>query len=200
MVRSHHDTDSSEEEEHPLFTLNDRPVFFHLYTGNGRSAFGLSAGQVQRLTSLIQGHGGLICANEVDADTIIVKEEGVEVLRQKYWISRDIYVEPPSFVHRCIRTRRYKHAPPVRKGLGGRPGGSNRQRVEFSELDDECLCRYLAHVVPYAETGGRMGNEIYKRLMELGDEGGKDGTGSDDTPRILGASDTRRKRQSSIRL
>jgi len=41
------------------------------------------------------------------------------------------------------------------------------RRVNFSDLDDHHLCRYLAVTVPDKKDGGRTGNTIYQELEEL---------------------------------
>lgn len=39
-------------------------------------------------------------------------------------------------------------------------------RTPFTEEDETNLCKYIASVLPYKETGGRTGNRIYMELME----------------------------------
>ena len=41
-----------------------------------------------------------------------------------------------------------------------------RRRVEFTDADEDNLCKWLALRVPYKEYGGRGGNGLYKDLVE----------------------------------
>jgi hypothetical protein len=39
--------------------------------------------------------------------------------------------------------------------------------VPFTERDDECLCYYLARIIPDKAAGGRLGLGVYKRLVDM---------------------------------
>ncbi|KZT11173.1 uncharacterized protein LAESUDRAFT_746988 [Laetiporus sulphureus 93-53] len=150
-----------------LFTMNGRPARFHLKTlGLGR----LTPGEVEALSIRITEHGGEITDREESADTILVHLEGVDTLRRKYWDSRTVWVEELKFVRICINTKQYEKnlSKPMRKGMGGRPGGY--RRVAFTPEDDRHLCEFLASVIPDAEAGGRFGPEIYRRLVASSEE------------------------------
>ncbi|CCM04544.1 uncharacterized protein FIBRA_06725 [Fibroporia radiculosa] len=155
-----------EDEEHAIFTIHNRPVRFYLYTNGKSGHYSLTPHQVEILSNKIYTHGGNLTLDEEDADTIIAPYAAIEDLRGKFWDSRTVYVEEPSFVQRCIIRKRYvenRHKP-VRKGMGGRSYGGN-SRVEFTAEDDRHLCEYIASVAPNPDEGGRSGLEIYKRLL-----------------------------------
>lgn len=40
------------------------------------------------------------------------------------------------------------------------------RRTPFTEEDEFNLCKYIATILPYKETGGRTGNRIYMELIE----------------------------------
>ncbi|KAL6308569.1 hypothetical protein BKA93DRAFT_925776 [Sparassis latifolia] len=160
-----------EEPEGDLFTIEGRPAHFYFYQGRYG---GLSEGQIHALRPKIRAHGGHICSNEEESDTIIANSEAIEILEHKYYDSKTIYVESPKFVQLCIRTRRYQenHKRPVRKGMPGHPAG--HQRTAFTARDDENLCKYIAAVIPNKEEGGRTGLEIYKRLVQWAEKPGRE--------------------------
>ncbi|KAH9939443.1 hypothetical protein B0H21DRAFT_39150 [Amylocystis lapponica] len=156
---------NSEYDGDALFSIEGRPARFHMYKDGYGS---ITQGQIDVLEPKIIAHGGQICDNEEDADTIIVNEDGVDYLERKWWKSRTIYVCPPRFVQMCINTRQYvQNLPgPTRKGMGGLPSNLAAQRMPYTVADEENLVKYLAHVVPKKEEGGRGGMVIYERLIE----------------------------------
>ncbi|OCH85468.1 hypothetical protein OBBRIDRAFT_312276 [Obba rivulosa] len=191
--RQEGDGNSSDSESgsdaHRVFTIKKRPVRFYLLKADRHRTYGLSSGAAAALSQKILDHGGeLVPGEESEPDTIIVKREGLDDYRQKYNLSKTVFAEPPEFVQICIDSRKYKHAPVLKKGMGGRVfSGSGRSYVTYSRLDslsvylnrsiqtnrrvaftpedDYRLCKYLAQVVPDKAAGGRMGNNIYIELV-----------------------------------
>ncbi|PCH38508.1 hypothetical protein WOLCODRAFT_136314 [Wolfiporia cocos MD-104 SS10] len=154
-----------EEDAADLFTIDGRPARFHLYTaGYGK----LTQGQVDELWNKIVDHGGIIVDENDSPDTIIAQYMGVPHLRQKYWLSRTVWIEEPMFIQTCINTGQYMEirSRPVRKGMGGRLG----PRTAFTPEDDRHLAEYLAACIPYKEEGARTGHSVYKYLMQLGED------------------------------
>lgn len=41
------------------------------------------------------------------------------------------------------------------------------RRTQFTEEDEERLCKWIATKIPYKETGGRTGNRLYQQLCEM---------------------------------
>ncbi|KAG1749514.1 hypothetical protein EDB19DRAFT_145735 [Suillus lakei] len=139
--------------------------FFHPSVREGRDV----------LKQEITRHGGDVCEDEQQSNTILVDEEAdIEHIRRRYYRSnvlwqQRVYIESRDFVRRCIRAGKYEHRPPPRKGMPGAPGG--RVRVPFTAEDDEHLAFYIATVYPNASDGGRAGNSLYMELTEeLADE------------------------------
>ncbi|KAJ7087740.1 hypothetical protein C8R44DRAFT_26254 [Mycena epipterygia] len=75
-----------------------------------------------------------------------------------------LHVEPMRWIDSCIKNGRCEHRI-IRKGMGGLPGGGDRERTEFTADDDEHLVQYLGTLIPDKSEGGRLGNNIYKSLM-----------------------------------
>ncbi|KAI0648431.1 hypothetical protein C8Q79DRAFT_1008757 [Trametes meyenii] len=148
-----------------VFTLNARSVFFYLYGTNEPDSPGaLTPQERKHLGALITQNGGILSRVEKDADTIVVSEAGHSQLSNKYSFSRSTYVEPKSFVQRCIAEGRYRHDPVQKRPLGGRHGG--RTRIPFTKKDDDHLCRWIATVMPDKDAGGRKGIKPYLELVE----------------------------------
>lgn len=40
------------------------------------------------------------------------------------------------------------------------------RRIEFTEEDDQNLIKFIAEKIPYLETGGRLGNNLYLELVK----------------------------------
>ncbi|KAI0668359.1 hypothetical protein C8Q78DRAFT_254022 [Trametes maxima] len=149
----------------PVFTLNARPVYFYLYGTNEPDSPGaLTPKERENLGVLIDQHGGILLQAEKGVDTIVVSEAGHPQLSNKYSFSRTTYVEPRSFIQRCIAEGHYRHDPVQKRPLGGRPGG--RIRIPFTREDDDHLCRWIATVMPDKDAGGRKGIKPYLELVE----------------------------------
>ncbi|KAI0823869.1 hypothetical protein BC628DRAFT_485268 [Trametes gibbosa] len=156
-----------------VFAKDGRPVYFYLYGTNEPQNLGaLTEGQREDMTRLIAEHGGLICKSAARSDTIIVTTAGFETLKNKYSLERDIYVELPSFVHRCIAKGVYEHQTVARLPLGGVPPRTANlelclsSRTKFTEEDEMNLCRFIASHMPYKGAGGRTGQKAYLELVE----------------------------------
>ncbi|KAK7679594.1 hypothetical protein QCA50_017305 [Cerrena zonata] len=128
---------------------------------------------VERLTTLITKHGGVVRSTEAGSDVIIVSENYRHIYDQAYWSYPDVYVELPSFIQDCIERKKCEHMAPIRKGMGGQPK-PRRPRTEFTAEDRRHLCDYLARVIPDKADGGRTGNIIYQRLVASAEGRGED--------------------------
>lgn len=90
-------------------------------------------------------------------------------------------------MNRCIETKEFEKTVHRKRNLGGRKAGAKYvhlflsllavrhhrltdacllppRRVEFTERDDQDLVAYIAEKIPYAEAGGRLGNNLYMEL------------------------------------
>ncbi|KAI0738027.1 hypothetical protein C8Q80DRAFT_1348067 [Daedaleopsis nitida] len=155
----------------PVFVAGGQPVKFYLWSGDDEHAsWGLTDGQRDALRQKIEANGGVVVKRAHKAHTVIVQEHGVEPLREEYVLLRR-YVEPPTFVRQCLRRGRYEHGRVEQHPLGGRlPAGEDGResyRVEFTDADDEHLCQFLARAIPDKEQGGRQGNRLWMRLLEM---------------------------------
>ncbi|KAG5645067.1 hypothetical protein DXG03_007157 [Asterophora parasitica] len=124
------------------------------------------------LTTNIRKHGGIVQSTDRNVDTVIVDTSRVDkdAIQRVYNADisddqcfRDTWVEPLSFIKRCIKEGQVRHLLPGRKRMGGTIGG----RHDFTKEDDDHLARYIAAKVPHKEEGGRRGDVIYQELEEL---------------------------------
>ncbi|EJD06095.1 uncharacterized protein FOMMEDRAFT_166374 [Fomitiporia mediterranea MF3/22] len=148
------------EAERMIFTKDGEPVKFFLHNT-------LSQGQKETLSRDIEGNGGQICDNVQEANTVIVPQEHYEIVKKRYAHSKSIYVELPDFVRKCLRGQKYSHKKEEKRSLGGSKLGTKwTGRTEFTEDDDYHLAVYLARRIPHDESGGRMGEGVYKDLCD----------------------------------
>jgi hypothetical protein len=132
-----------------------------------------------KIISTVHAHGGIMTTRERKADVILVIEENLHMPLQSkclfYDIHEDpvlqkIYVKPLSFLTQCTDVGSFElNARRVKKGMPGprpREHGGQR-RVDFTEDDDYRLCDFLSVCIPKNKSGGRSGNAIYKRLVEV---------------------------------
>jgi hypothetical protein len=130
----------------------------------------------------IGAHGGQMTTHERKAHVILVSEARLHmdlaIMQLHYNANEDrvlqnIYVEPHTFLTKCIDTRHFKLGKDkrIKMGMPGprprRQGEVTRSRVEYTDDDDDHLCYYLARRTPDPNEGGRMGNAIYKELERL---------------------------------
>ncbi|KAL5511930.1 hypothetical protein ACEPAH_5148 [Sanghuangporus vaninii] len=134
---------------------NGKPVKFFIHQS-------LTLEQQTVLEGHILANGGVLCAEEKQADTVLAHHEAFHALRQRYAHSKTIYVELPDFVRRCLKQSKYAHDIPQKRSLGGRPVGIRAK--PFTHEEDLKLARYLANMIPYREAGGRTGNKVYEQL------------------------------------
>jgi hypothetical protein len=87
---------------------------------------------------------------------------------------RGIYVEPTSFVERCIEDNYFalgRDRKPKKGMPGRRPSdwfeGPSLHPTDFTVADDENLCRYLGMRIPDKAFGGRSGDNVYQDLVDL---------------------------------
>ncbi|OCB89649.1 hypothetical protein A7U60_g3126 [Sanghuangporus baumii] len=147
----------TDEVNHQVFTKPDdgKPVKFFIHQT-------LTLEQQTVLERDILANGGVLCAEEKLADTILAHHEVFHALKQRYAYSKTIYVELPDFVRRCLKQSKYVHDIPQKRSLGGRPVGIRAK--PFTHEEDLKLARYLANMIPYREAGGRTGNRVYEQL------------------------------------
>ena len=74
----------------------------------------------------LQRHGGALCGQWEDSQTVIVKQTGLEELRHRFRISRARYAELPSFIDVCIGREEYTHETVKQRPMGGRPPGQRK--------------------------------------------------------------------------
>jgi len=130
----------------------------------------------------ISAHGGQITTRERKAHVILVFEArlrmSLAIMQLHYNVNEDrvlrnIYVEPHTFLTKCINMGHFKLGKDKRMKMGmpgprpRRKGEVKRRRVEYTDEDDDHLCFYMAQCVPDPKEGGRMGNAIYKELEKL---------------------------------
>jgi hypothetical protein len=132
-----------------------------------------------KIISNIHAHGGITTTHEKKAHVILVIEENLHMplqIKSLFYdlhenpALRKIYVKPLTFLTECTHVGSFElNARRVKKGMPGpRPREHGRQgRVDFTEDDDYHLCDFLSVCVPKERSGGRRGNTIYKRLVEV---------------------------------
>ncbi|KAL0953511.1 hypothetical protein HGRIS_004735 [Hohenbuehelia grisea] len=132
-----------------------------------------SKGARKKLQDSIESFGGCVVHVEENADIILVNErhlyaQSLESMRLGYSLQDDEalrkYIEPQTFVKKCVNRGEYYHELPERKGMGG---PTRAFRVEYEPKDDERLARYIASRCPDPASGGRTGNGIYQDLVDL---------------------------------
>jgi len=92
---------------------------------------------------------------------------------------RNIWVEPVTFVRKCIKYGLVAHRLRRKEGMGGRIGRYVsfclfcicskicRLRNEFTAEDEEHLCKYLAIRIPDKSAGGRLGKVVYLEMESM---------------------------------
>ncbi|KAF8309744.1 hypothetical protein DL93DRAFT_1702466 [Clavulina sp. PMI_390] len=120
------------------------------------------------LCSADQKYGGITDCTEETARVIIAphskKREIVlwNDLVKRYEPDEAKFIEDVEWVERCIRQGQFERTVHRKPNMGGRkPGGS---RIEYTKMDDDNLVKYIAEKIPYAESGGRLGNNLYIEL------------------------------------
>ncbi|KAG6887736.1 hypothetical protein C0992_010923 [Termitomyces sp. T32_za158] len=123
--------------------------------------------QRQNLTNEIQLNGGIVRPNDSDVDTVLVGQDyNKENLQVAYRCHSDLskrrtWVEPMSFVARCLREGVVRHCQEGSCTVS-RSSSSGYTR-SFTHDDDEKLARYLAIRLPDKKRG-RGGNSVYMDL------------------------------------
>ncbi|KAF8528174.1 hypothetical protein BU17DRAFT_81409 [Hysterangium stoloniferum] len=137
-----------------IFTLNGEPIRIHLHST-------LSKGARNAIAKKIVGTGGDPEADLDDARVIICRADhpSFKALEHKYDHDRYKWVEPPSWVDICISGNKYEHVP--RDEAGRR---TSYARIPFTEEDDQNIVNYLTLRIPFKETGGRSGFNVWKEL------------------------------------
>ncbi|KAF8891208.1 hypothetical protein BD779DRAFT_187604 [Infundibulicybe gibba] len=166
-----YEEDSDEGDNgYALFVKNGTPVRFYIHRSIKKG------GQRAVLKSKIQRYGGIVVDETRGVDTMLVKmdPQARYNLQLSYDVDEDpilrqIFVEDITFVQFCIQNSEFAHKRPRRKPMGGRRGGANRSRVEFTEEDQRHMAHFIAMRVPDPEAGGRTGNRLYQDLCGLGD-------------------------------
>ncbi|KAL1709653.1 hypothetical protein EV121DRAFT_194378 [Schizophyllum commune] len=159
-----------------IFTKEDgRPVVFFLHKT-------IKGDKRILLREEIQKHGGQVTDDDDEAETVLIDDYALKpaVLQLRYAMRpinprvHDFWVEPLTFVRKCINWGVYSHE--ARKvGMPGRAGNEEGLfRVEFTADDDEHLVQFLATHLPEKSAGGRTGLEPYRRLVDLYDESDPD--------------------------
>ncbi|KAG6896326.1 hypothetical protein C0992_008980 [Termitomyces sp. T32_za158] len=122
--------------------------------------------QRQNLTNEIQLNGGIVRPNDSDVDTVLVGQDcNKDDLQLAYHSHSDpskrrTWVEPMSFVARCLMEGVVRHHQGSRKVNRYSSSGY----VTFTHDDDEKLARYLAIRIPDIKSRGRGAPSVYKDL------------------------------------
>ncbi|KAG6854693.1 hypothetical protein C0991_002404 [Blastosporella zonata] len=130
------------------------------------------------LSKTIESHGGVVQRDGSNVDTVLVdpKRCSIEAVQLTYNVAsdrskRDAWVEPMSFVKRCIGEGSVRHRMPNPKGMGGSVRAYRHwDREAFTEEDDDNLARHIALRIPDATNGGRRGDGLYRELDMAYDE------------------------------
>ncbi|KAH7340651.1 hypothetical protein B0J17DRAFT_652294 [Rhizoctonia solani] len=138
------------------------PVTVHLHSTIGRD-------DRRRLALKIAKAGGDPGSTMADARVVIADEDHAEFARlaKQYEHSLRTYVEPVTWVARCLSRGRYFHDPIEKAPMSGRKPGADRN--DFTTEDDNNLARFIAKRIPDKSEGGRTGNNLYKDLCERTD-------------------------------
>ncbi|KAJ7343144.1 hypothetical protein DFH08DRAFT_702737 [Mycena albidolilacea] len=156
------------EEEALFVDENGAPLRFYLHKSIKQP------GARMALETKIQRYGGEIVDMDVGSNVILVNPDhpsgDPDKIRHAYKTHSDlelrrVYVEAMSWVKNCVKTGKCIHYF-FQKGMGGAVRNRDRERTAFSEDDDYHLVEYLATLIPDKSDGGRLGNNIYKSLME----------------------------------
>ncbi|KAL5635789.1 hypothetical protein ACGC1H_004552 [Rhizoctonia solani] len=138
------------------------PVAVHLHSTIGQD-------DQRRLALKIAKAGGDPGSTIADARVVVADEDHAEFsrLRKQYEHSLRTYVEPVTWVARCLSKGRYFHDPIEKAPMSGRKPGADRN--DFTTEDDNNLARFIAKRIPDKSEGGRTGNNLYKDLCERTD-------------------------------
>ncbi|KAG5349571.1 hypothetical protein C0989_003032 [Termitomyces sp. Mn162] len=164
--RREEEEESGPEDSPPKKVFEDEegnPICFFLHKSI------TSDWQRQNLIHAIESNGGFVQPDDSAVDTVLVDVKSRACNKDNLQLAynahsnrskRRTWVEPMSFVSRCIKERAVRHAQREPKGMGGSLG----DRTPFTDEDDDNLARYLAIRIPNIEKGGRRGNRVYKEL------------------------------------
>ncbi|KAJ1310003.1 hypothetical protein OPQ81_006759 [Rhizoctonia solani] len=138
------------------------PVAVYLHSTIGRE-------ERRTIALKIAKAGGDPGSTAADARVIVADEDHAEFsrLRKQYEHSLRTYVEPVTWVARCLSRGRYFHDPIEKAPMSGRKPGADRN--DFTTEDDNNLARFIAKRIPDKSEGGRTGNNLYKDLCERTD-------------------------------
>ncbi|KAF8610335.1 hypothetical protein BDV93DRAFT_540154 [Ceratobasidium sp. AG-I] len=138
------------------------PLAVHLHTSVGQDTR-------QSLAVKIAKAGGDPGSTLREAQVIVASEDHADFarLQKRYEHSTSVYVEPESWVERCLAKGRCFHDPVEKAPMGGRKPGAERN--DFTAEDDTCLAQFIAKRIPDKSEGGRTGNNLYKDLCDRTD-------------------------------
>ncbi|KAI9512910.1 hypothetical protein F5148DRAFT_972934, partial [Russula earlei] len=144
-----------------IFVENGEAIKFHIDSSianiNARAA----------LSARIMNSGGDPGASAQTA-RVILADPNTEIFQhlvKSYQGVPGKYVESYLWVKKCIERGTVVYTPLVYKNPGGRRPGE--ERTQFTEEDEEHLCKWIAAKIPYKETGGRTGNRLYQQLCDM---------------------------------
>ncbi|KAJ7074156.1 hypothetical protein C8F01DRAFT_10688 [Mycena amicta] len=130
-------------------------------------------GARQALQNKIEEHGGMVVETDVEANIILVDTNhpsgNRDALRRAYKTHSNpqlngVHVEAMAWVKQSIQTGKCRH-PFDQKGMGGVPV-AGRVKAMFTDEDEDHLVHYLGVLIPDKSSGGRLGKNVYKQLME----------------------------------
>ncbi|KAH9982649.1 hypothetical protein BGW80DRAFT_1471407 [Lactifluus volemus] len=144
-----------------IFVENGEAIKFHIDSSianiNARAA----------LSARIMHSGGDPSASAQTA-RVILADPNTEIFQhlvKNYQGVPGKYVESYLWVKKCVEKGVVVYTPLVYKNPGGRRPGE--ERTQFTEEDEEHLCKWIAAKIPYKETGGRTGNRLYQQLCDM---------------------------------
>ena len=137
------------------------------------------------ITYFHQHSGGDATASAQSA-RVILADPNTEVFQHLVKVYQDVpdkYIESYLWVKKCIEKGVLTYTPLVYKNPGGRRPGeeyallpsfaaklrrlSFSRRTQFTDDDEQHLCKWIAEKIPYKATGGRTGNKLYQQLCEM---------------------------------
>ncbi|KAF7311485.1 Myb-DNA-bind-2 domain-containing protein [Mycena kentingensis (nom. inval.)] len=159
----------------------DRPLIFAAEDGTPRAFFFhtsiRSDGAKEALTTKIENYGGIVVETDLECDVILVDPKhpsgNRDALQRAYNTHSNprlngLYVEAIGWIGESVKTGKAIHVFAQRR-MGGMTRDMGRIRTEFTEDDEQRLIDYLGILIPDKSNGGRLGNNVYKQLMENAD-------------------------------
>ncbi|KAJ8515265.1 hypothetical protein ONZ45_g7298 [Pleurotus djamor] len=148
-----------------LFVEDGEPIKMHIHSSianpNARAA----------LSQRIMHSGGDPTASMQTAK-VVLADPNTEVFRNLVKVNQSStdqqHIESYLWVKKCVEKNSIVYTPLVYKNPGGRRAGE--ERTQFTDEDEEHLCKWIATKIPFKQTGGRTGNRLYQQLCDMGND------------------------------